>query len=46
MGKRLTGTARRIVYNVSEFMTLEKRAGRSILKMNVAEACGKGLPVD
>ena len=40
-GKRLTGTARRIVYNVSEFMTLEKRAGRSILRMNVVDRVAK-----
>ena len=40
-GKRLTGTARRIVYNVSEFMALEKRAGRSILRMNVVHRVAK-----
>ena len=32
-GKRLTGTARKTVYNASELM--EKRAGKSILRMNV-----------
>ena len=36
-GKRLSGTARRIVYNVSQFMKLEKRAGRTILKSNVTD---------
>ena len=40
-GKGLTGTARRIVYNVSEFMALEKRAGRSILRMNVIDRVAK-----
>lgn len=40
-GKHLTGTARRIVYNVSEFMALEKRAGQSILRMNVVERVAK-----
>ena len=39
-GKRLSGTARKIVYNVSEFMALEKR-GRSILKMNVVDRVAK-----
>ena len=42
-GKRLSGTARKIVHNVHEFMTTKKRAGRSILRMNVnkrvAKAC-------
>ena len=42
-GKRLTGTARRIVYNVSEFMALEKRAGRSILRMNVVDRVAKAF---
>ena len=36
-GQHLSSTARRIVNNVSEFMTMEKRAGRSILRMNVVE---------
>lgn len=36
-GKRLSSTARRIVNNVSEFMTMEKRAGRAILRMNIVE---------
>ena len=40
-GKHLTGTARRIVYNVSEFMALEKRAGRSIQRMNVVDRVAK-----
>ena len=40
-GKRLTGTARRIVYNVSELMVLEKRAGQSILRMNAVEHVAK-----
>lgn len=40
-GKRLTGTAKRIVYNVSEFMALEKRAGWSILRMNVVDCVAK-----
>ena len=40
-GKRLSGTARRIVHNVSEFMAMEKRAGRSILRMNVVERVAK-----
>ena len=42
-GKRLTGTAKRIVYNVSEFMALEKRAGRSILRMNVVDRVAKAF---
>ena len=40
-GKRLSGTAKRIVNNVHEFMTLEKRAGRSILRMNVTKRVAK-----
>ena len=40
-GKRLSGTAKKIVQNVSEFMALEKRAGRSILRMNVVERVAK-----
>ena len=36
-GQRLSSTARRIVNNVSEFMAMEKRADRSILRMNVVE---------
>ena len=39
--KQLTGTARRIVHNVSDFMALEKRAGRSILRMNVVECVAR-----
>ena len=40
-GKRLSGTAKKIVNHVHEFMKLEKRAGRSILKMNVIERVAK-----
>ena len=40
-GKCLSGTAKKIVNHVHEFMKLEKRAGRSILKMNVIERVAK-----
>ena len=36
-GKRLSSTAKSIVNNVSEFMVIEKRAGRSILRLNVVQ---------
>ena len=40
-GKHLSGRAKKIVHNVHEFMMLEKRAGRSILRMNVIERVAK-----
>ena len=40
-GKRLSGTAKRIVHNVHEFMALEKKAGRSMLRMKVVERSAK-----
>lgn len=40
-GKRLTGTAKQIVHNVHEFMALEKKAGRSTLRMKVVECVAK-----
>ena len=40
-GKRLTGTAKQIVHNVHEFMALEKKAGRSMLRMKVVERVAK-----
>ena len=33
--------AKRIVNNISEFMTIEKRAGQSILRMKVVERVAK-----
>lgn len=42
-GKRLSGTAKRIVLNVTDFMMMEKHAGKAIQRMNViqrvARAC-------
>ena len=39
--KHLTGTAKQIVHNVHEFMALEKKAGRSMLRMKVVERVAK-----
>ena len=36
-GKCQSSTARRIVNNVSEFMTMEKRTGQATLRMNIIE---------
>ena len=39
-GKHLSGTAKQRVHNVHEFMALEKKVGRSMLRMKViAKAC-------
>ena len=40
-GKRLSGTAKQIVHNVHEFTALEKKAGRSMLRMKVVERIAK-----
>ena len=40
-GKRLSGTAKQIVHNVHDFMALEKKAGRSMLRMKVVERVAK-----
>lgn len=40
-GKELSGHAKQIVYNVSKFMSSEKRAGRSMLRMKVIERVAK-----
>ena len=45
-GKHLSGTAKQIVHNVHEFMALEKRAGRSMLRMKVVERVAKACQLN
>ena len=44
-GQHLSSTARRIVNSVSKFMTMEKRGGRSILRMNVVECVAQACQI-